>query len=149
VRRASLLSDEFDDEQTRPGFRWRAVRVGRRIGGKRIGGTVYELEDGELTFPYHYHHGVEEWLYVVSGSPTLRSPAGENVLHPGDIVCFPADAGGAHSIRGPGRVMVLSANSSTSVVVYPDSDKVGTRPPDAGDRLNFRRGDAVGYWEGE
>jgi uncharacterized cupin superfamily protein len=149
VRRASLHSDEFDDEQTRPGYRWRAVRVGRRIGASRIGGTVYELDDGELTFPYHYHHGVEEWLYVVSGSPTLRSPEGERVLDPGDVVCFPSGGEGAHSVRGPGRILLLSANNGTSVAVYPDSDKVGTRPSDAGDRLNFRRHDAVGYWDGE
>jgi len=32
--------------------------------------------------------------------------------------------------------------------VYPDSDKVGVRA--AGEEpLNFRRGDAVEYWEGE
>jgi hypothetical protein len=44
---------------------------------------------------------------------------------------------------------MLSANRSPSIAVYPDSDKVGTRPPDDGDRLDFRRGDAVDYWEGE
>ncbi|MGI9185857.1 MAG: hypothetical protein ACR2GZ_13020 [Solirubrobacteraceae bacterium] len=37
-----------------------------------------------------------------------------------------------------------------SMVVYPDSDKLGLRPPAApDDRLNFRRGDAVDYWDGE
>jgi hypothetical protein len=30
---------------------------------------------------------------------------------------------------------------------YPDSDKIGAGPP--WDRLYFRRGDAVDYWEGE
>jgi hypothetical protein len=35
-------------------------------------------------------------------------------------------------------------------VVYPGSDKVGVRPPGGGpDRLNFRRGEAVDYWDGE
>ena len=36
--------------------------------------------------------------------------------------------------------------------VYPDSDKIGTRPTmdfGADDRLNFVRTDAVDYWEGE
>jgi hypothetical protein len=33
---------------------------------------------------------------------------------------------------------------------YPDSDKLGVRPPGGGpDRLDFRRGDAVDYWDGE
>ena len=50
---------------------------------------------------------------------------------------------------GPGRLLMLSANRAPSVVVYPDSDKLGTRPADESDRLNFRRADAVGYWDGE
>jgi hypothetical protein len=52
-------------------------------------------------------------------------------------------------VSGPGRFMIFSANSSPSVVVYPDSDKVGSRPGHEADRLNFRRADAVDYWEGE
>jgi hypothetical protein len=34
-------------------------------------------------------------------------------------------------------------------VRLPDSDKVGTRPAGGDDRLDFRRADAVGYWDGE
>jgi hypothetical protein len=47
--------------------------------------------------------------------------------------------------------MVFSAGASgTSISVYPDSDKLGVRPPDGGeDRLDFRRGDAVDYWDRE
>jgi hypothetical protein len=33
--------------------------------------------------------------------------------------------------------------------VYPDSDKVGVRAVGDEEPLNFRRGDAVDYWEGE
>ena len=36
-------------------------------------------------WPYHYHHGVEEWLYVLAGAPVLREPAGERpmgLMHP-------------------------------------------------------------------
>ena len=49
-------------------------------------------------------------------------------------------------------MLILSANRGPAVVVYPDSDKLGTRPTpelEDPDRLNFRRSDAVGYWEGE
>jgi hypothetical protein len=52
-------------------------------------------------------------------------------------------------VTGPGRLLVLSANREPSISVYPDSDRLGTRPADQNDRLNFRRADAVGYWEGE
>jgi uncharacterized cupin superfamily protein len=141
------------EDDPRPGFHCASIRVGDAIGGERIGATLYELDESGRVCPYHYHHGVEEWLYVVSGSPTLRDPDGERELRTGDVVCFPGDPRGAHDVRGPGRVLVFSANRWPAVVIYPDSDKLGTRPAEWGqhdaDRLNFRRGDAVDYWDGE
>jgi uncharacterized cupin superfamily protein len=146
----NLLGAELADEEERSeGWRMRSASVGDVIGGARIGGSVYELDEGQWTFPYHYHHGVEEWLVVITGEPTLRAPDGERPLAPGDTVCFPSGTAGAHAVRGPGRILMLGARRSPSVVVYPDSDKVGTRPPEQRDRLNFPRGAAVGYWEGE
>jgi uncharacterized cupin superfamily protein len=118
-----------------------------------LGASVYELADGQWTFPYHYHHGVEEWLYLVAGGPTLRDPSGERVVSAGDLACFPSGPEGAHAVRGPGRVVMFSgvaAAPATSVSVYPDSDKLGVRPPGGGpDRLDFRRRDSVDYWDGE
>jgi uncharacterized cupin superfamily protein len=151
VRRFNVLSGEIAREHGREGFGWRSVRVGDEIGSSRIGGTLYDLPAGEQTWPYHFHHGVEEWLLVVDGTPTLRTPSGERELRRGDVVCFPTGPEGAHAVRGPGRVLILSANREPSVAVYPDSDKLGTRPglEHAGDRLDFRRGDAVDYWDGE
>jgi uncharacterized cupin superfamily protein len=135
--------------EDRDGWRASTRPIGAAIGAQLIGGSVYELEDGERTWPFHYHHGVEEWLVVISGTPTVRLPDGERVLAPGDVVCFPSGPEGAHAVRGPGRVLMLSANRAPSISVYPDSDKIGTRPESGPDRLNFRRGDAVDYWEGE
>ena len=131
------------------GWRARSQRIGKRLGAADIGGTVYELEDGQRVWPYHYHHGVEEWLLVIEGAPTLRGHDGERVMRPGDVVCFPSGEAGAHEVRGPGRFLLVSAAQPTSVCVYPDSGKVGTRPATGDDRLDFRRADAVGYWDGE
>jgi uncharacterized cupin superfamily protein len=88
---------------------------------------------------------------VIAGSPSVRTPGGERLLQAGDLVCFPTGPEGSHTVRGPGRVMMVSANQVPSISVYPDSGKLGTRPAPAGseDRLNFRRADAVDYWEGE
>ncbi len=136
----------------RKGWRSRSTRVADALGAKAIGGSVYDLPAGERTFPYHYHHGVEEWLIVLDGTPELRTPAGTRALRAGDVVCFPSGADGAHALAGPGRVLMLScAAGPASVAVYPDSDKLGTRSLPFGnpDRLDFRRADAVDYWEGE
>ena len=145
----NLLRGELEQEVDRGVARWRWTRVADHVGAEKIGGTLYELGDGDRHFPYHYHHGVEEWLLVVAGAPVLRTRAGERELGVGDVVCFASGPEGAHSIRGPGRVLMISHGGPPSVTVYPDSDKLGTRPADDLDRLNFRRSDAVDYWEGE
>ena len=145
MRRVNLFAPEFGDSSERDGYRWRVARIGTAVGSERVGASLYELPDGERTFPYHLHHGMEEWLLVVSGTPTLRSPEGERELRAGDVVCFPPGPEGAHQVRGSGTVLLLSANRSPETVEYPDSGKVGMRPP----RMVFRADDAADYWEGE
>jgi uncharacterized cupin superfamily protein len=149
VKRFNLVHAELDRTRERDGYRMRGSGVGAAIGASRIGGSVYELPDGERSFPYHFHHGIEEWLLVLDGRPTVRTPAGERALRRGDVVCFPAGPDGAHSVRGPGRVLILAANRTPSISVYPEADKLGTRPGTEEDTLTFRRRDAVDYWEGE
>jgi uncharacterized cupin superfamily protein len=149
VTRFNVQTGKLESESTRDGYRLRATRIGDKLGAKLIGGTVYELEQGQRICPYHYHHGVEEWVCVIAGAPLLRTPDGERTLRPQDVVCFPPGPDGAHTLTGPGRVLMLSANRSPSISVYPDSDKLGTRPDRPEDRLNFIRKDAVDYYDGE
>ena len=80
MRLANLLSDEFDHASEREGYRWQAARIGRAIGGKQIGASLYELAEGERSHPFHLHHAIEEWLVVVAGNPVLRDKDGERTL---------------------------------------------------------------------
>ena len=97
MRRVNVLTGELPVRQDHPGYTWDGRRgVAEEDGLRSLGASVYELPDGQWTFPYHYHHGVEEWAYVVAGAPTLRDPSGERVLAPGDVVCFPRGPSGAH-----------------------------------------------------
>jgi len=90
---------------------------------------VYELAPGERVSLYHWHVGEEEWLLVVAGTPTLRSPDGEKVLRPWDVAVFLRGPVGAHQVRNDSvetaRVVVLSTISDPEVCVYPDSGKIG------------------------
>jgi uncharacterized cupin superfamily protein len=145
MRRVNIFSPEFDHSSEHEGYRWSGARIGKQLGAARIGATLYDLPDGERTYAYHFHHGMEEWLLVVSGTPTLRGPDGERELRAGDVVCFAMGPDGAHQVRGPGAVLIFSANRTPETVTYPDSGKVGALPPGK----IFRLEDAVGYWEGE
>ena len=79
------------------GFRRHSVRVGATLGAERSGLSVYELPPGQAVSPYHYEEPEEEWLLVVSGTPTLRHPDGEEQLAPWDIaagILLVREAGG-------------------------------------------------------
>jgi uncharacterized cupin superfamily protein len=151
VQRFNLLADDWEVEKERPGFRSRSTSVRRRIGGERIGATLYELDAGEKICPYHLHHANEEWLVVVGGRPTLRTPEGERELRAGDTVCFPRGADGAHQVVNrsdtPARALLLSTLIKPDVAEYPDSDKVAIWGEGFGHLL--RRTPQIDYWDGE
>ena len=99
MRKVNLLAPEFDGSRDHESYRWRSAAIGKQIGAEKIGASLYELEEGTKSFPYHFHHGMEEWVIVLSGTPTLRGPDGERELRRGDVVCFPPGPGG----RAPGH----------------------------------------------
>lgn len=154
MRSFNLFDGELDLSRDHPGFSWRRATVGGRIGAERMGASLYELEPGQRSFPYHYEYGVEEWLIVVAGRPTLRDPDGEHQLRTGDVVCFREGPDGAHQVRNdtgePIRVLILSTKQSPDAAVYPDSGKVGIWSGNEADpgRL-FRISSEVDYWDGE
>jgi uncharacterized cupin superfamily protein len=144
----------FDVEVTKDaddpsGYHTSYARIGPLVGGRLLGLSVYELPPGQSICPYHYEVGFEEWLFVLTGRPTLRTPSGRRELQPWDLAFFPDGPDGAHKVTNETdetlRVAILSNKGDPGVAIYPDSDKVGVFPPD---KL-FRLGDAVDYWDGE
>ena len=155
MERFNIFDGELDEARTEPaGFTWRAATLGPRLGATKIGASVYELQPGERSFPYHYEYGAEEWLLVIAGRPTLRAPDGEQELRAGDVVCFPEGPAGAHLLRNetdePVRVLIASTKGGPALAVYPDSGKIGIWPGnDADPPQLFKRDSAVDYWDGE
>jgi uncharacterized cupin superfamily protein len=156
----NLFEPEFDEERESEGITSRRARLGRQAGAKRIGASLYELGPGAKGWAYHYQHGNEEMLIVISGRPSLRSPDGWRDTEPGEVVAFPRGPSGAHVLANrtdePVRYLMLSEMNAPDAMVYPDSNKVGviSRPPGSpGDEDElaawFRLDDRVDYWEGE
>jgi uncharacterized cupin superfamily protein len=139
---------EYDSSDPE-GYRAGMDRFGPKIGATQLGGSVYELPPGQSICPYHYEIGFEEWLFVLTGRPTLRTPEGTRELRPWDVAFFPDGPDGAHKVTNntdeTSRVAILSNKGDPGAAVYPDSDKIGIWPPN---KL-FRIGDAVDYWDGE
>jgi uncharacterized cupin superfamily protein len=143
----------IDGPGDRPeGFRRSHIELGALLGASRLGATIYEIPPGERASPYHYERNNEEWLLVLAGVPTLRTPNGEGQLRPGDLVVFAEGPGGAHAVSNaseePARVLMLSTKRQPAVAIYPDSDKIAIWGL-GGDGIIVKRSDAADYWEGE
>ena len=142
----NLRDAELPLQLDKPPFRHREASIGEPLGGELIGCSLYEFDPGAQLWPYHFHRGNEEWLIVVAGTPTLRTPDGERELRAGDVVGFPEGEAGAHTLHNRGESLARVAIFSTlrpGSSAYPDSAKVGV----AG-RV-FRIADEVDYWDGE
>ena len=63
----NVFADDWDVEQSQPGYTWKRMRLARRLGGELLGVSVYELPPGEATWLYHLHYGNEELLLVLDG----------------------------------------------------------------------------------
>lgn len=149
----NIFGDEWDAENERQGYRHRSAAIGRRIGGELLGASVYELPQGQATWPYHWETVSEEWLLVVAGRPTLRTPEGEQELRPGDVVAFPRGAAGAHKLENKGdeaaRIVIFSTKGPLDVVHYPETGKVGVWTAERGYVAITREQPELDYWEVE
>jgi uncharacterized cupin superfamily protein len=84
------------------GLRTGQARLGAELGARRTSATVYELPPGQAICPYHYEYGEEEWLLVLDGRPSVRTPDGTRELAPHELVFFPTGPDGAHQVRNDG-----------------------------------------------
>jgi uncharacterized cupin superfamily protein len=154
MRRVNISDPAFKTDPEDPeGFKSAMLRFGPELGAEDTGTSLYELPPGEAICPYHYEYGEEEWVLVIDGRPSVRTPEGTEELEPWDVVFFPKGPEGAHQIRNdsdrPARVLMWSNLIHPTATAYPDSDKVaiwtGIKPED----LIVERSSAVDYFHGE
>jgi uncharacterized cupin superfamily protein len=148
----------FDDAAAAAGYGGVRGRRLRRPQGATLSAAVWELEPGATQSPYHFHHGGEELLIVLRGTPTLRSPDGERELKEGEVVHFARGPEGAHQLSNrtdaPVRYVMAAAQGSPEIIEYPDSGKVAamarTDSALGGPLFTINRiADAVDYYDGE
>ena len=154
MRVLNIADPEFTyDDDDPPPFHAGMFRLGRQLGATQTGMSVYELPPGQSVCPYHYEYGEEEWVLVLSGRPTLRTPEGERELAPFDAAFFPIGPDGAHQIRNDTaetvRIAMWSTVITPSATAYPDSGKVGVWTGVEGENLMARRSGHVEYYDGE
>ncbi len=140
-----------------------AARDGAPAPDDGVGASLYELPAGARAWPYHYHAGNEEALYVLDGTGLVRGPDDETTrLSPEEFVLFPTGPAGAHRVVNDGdeplRYLVVSTMRDPDVTVYPDAAAVGTfvgSPPGGDESARDRnaagfypRAERVDFWDG-
>ena len=112
-----------------------------------------EVAPGKSAFPYHYHIGITEVFFIISGEGIIITPDGESPVKSGDVIAFPPGEAGTHRIVNTSKSEILryldvDTVSEPDVAFYPDSGKVGLilggKPHSV-----YRRVAAVDYYEGE
>jgi len=97
------------------------------VEGELWNGRMWDIPPGEAS-PYHWHASEEEWVLVIAGRPTVRTPAGESTLEPWDVAAFRCGEAGAHQLRNDTnetvRVVWFATRCDPDVRVYPDDGSV-------------------------
>ena len=127
-------------------------------GDPEIGCSLYELPPGGTSWPYHYHEGNAEAIYVLSGEGRIRLDGDRHGIDAGTYVHLPPGEESAHRVVNdsdePLRYLAVSTMREPDVTVYPDSGTIGVfagSPPGGREERPvsgyYRRDDDVGYWD--
>jgi uncharacterized cupin superfamily protein len=124
--------DEVETHEMKQGdFVHKTRRLAAAAGGRALGCSHYEIPPGKTTFPFHFHSGLEEAIYVLEGEGTLRIGKSEVAIGRGDYIALPPGPDHAHALSnrgsGPLRYLCVSGNATPltlDIVGYPDSKKL-------------------------
>ncbi len=83
-------------------------RLGDAFGLTQFGVNLLRLPPGQWSSQRHWHHGEDEFVYVLDGEVTLVTDAGEQILGPGMVAGFKAGVpDGHHLVNRSGRDAVV------------------------------------------
>ena len=111
-------------------------QLGEVFGIKNFGVNLTTLHPGGESALFHKHAKQDEFIYVVSGRPTLITEEGEFELSPGMCAGFPKGTGDGHHFLNrtdtDAVILVIGDRTAGDVVTYPDDDLLGTPLPGGG-----------------
>jgi len=124
-------------------------RIKKGIKPENLNFDLRQLNPGQYSAPYHFHRYAEELFMIISGSATLRTPAGLEVVTIGDLMFFEKEETGAHQLYNhttePCIYLDIRTYIGYDVAEYPDSNKLFMAPS----REIFKKDSKVNYFEGE
>lgn len=96
-------------------------------GITQFGAYLDTLDPGAWSSHRHWHSAEDEFIYLLSGTATLRDDTGLTELFPGDAVCWRhGDPNGHHlANRGdvPARWLIIGSRCKGDICTYPDDGR--------------------------
>jgi uncharacterized cupin superfamily protein len=93
----------------------------RPLGTEDVALNYYELAPGDsFAYAYHNHEIQEELFYVIEGTATFETDAGDVAVGPGEVVRFPPGEYQRGTNRGEERVVALALGAPLD---YGEMDK--------------------------
>ena len=119
------------------------------INPQNLNFDLRQLNPGQYSAPYHFHRFAEELFMIVSGSATLRTGKGFEIVNSGDIIFFEMGETGAHQLYNhtaePCVYLDIRTFIGFDVCEYPDSNKLLIAPSFE----IFNKDSRVNYFDGE
>jgi uncharacterized cupin superfamily protein len=124
-------------------------RIKKGIKPQNLNFDLRQLNPGQYSAPYHFHKFAEELFMIISGSATLRTPDGLEVVNSGDLIFFEMGETGAHQLYNHTTETCVYLDIRTflgyDVCEYPDSNKLLIAPSFE----IFNKDSKLKYFEGE
>ena len=124
-------------------------RVKKGINPQNLNFDLRQLNSGQYSAAYHFHRYAEELFMIISGSATLRTSDGLDIVHSGDLIFFEKGKTGAHQLYNHTTEPCIYLDVRTfighDICEYPDSNKLFVVPT----YEIFNNDSQVGYFEGE
>jgi uncharacterized cupin superfamily protein len=124
-------------------------RIKKGINPENLNFDLRQLNPDQYSTPYHFHRYAEELFMIISGSATLRTPNGLEIVNSGDLIFFEKGETGAHQLYNHTTETCIYLDIRTyigyDVAEYPDSNKILIAPSFE----IYNKDLKVSYFEGE
>ena len=124
-------------------------RTQKGVNTENLNFDLRQLNPDQYSAPFHFHRYAEELFMIISGSATLRTPKGLEVVSSGDLIFFEKGETGAHQLYNhtTESCVYLDIRSyiGYDIAEYPDSDKILIAPTFE----IFNKNSQPSYFDGE
>ena len=107
---------------------YKQIKLGDKGGLTQFGVNKTILPPKSATAMIHWHEKEDEFIFIISGSPTLIDKDGEHIMNSGDCATFKAGDNNGHAIVNKSEqdvvLLEVGTRAQKDIVHYTDKDLI-------------------------